>query len=108
MKCFFKNYSILLILFTLTSCLSYNTDLNALEKIKVDSLSDIKKGETCSHNLFGGFTIPYIGETAIKISGDQSVITAIKNADIQSVYAIDKYSRSYFVYSKRCTVVFGK
>jgi hypothetical protein len=108
MKCFFKNYSILLILLTLASCLSYNTDLNALEKIKVNSLTEIIKGESCSHNLFGGFTIPYIGETAIRIYGDQSVISAIRNANIQSVYAIDKYTRNYFFYSKRCTVVFGK
>jgi hypothetical protein len=71
-------------------------------------MNDIKKGESCSHNLFGGFTIPWIGETAIKIRGDQSVISAIKNANIQSIYAIDKYTRNYFIYSKRCTVVFGK
>lgn len=96
------------ILFALNSCLSYSTDLNSLEKIKVKSMSDIIRGESCSHNIFGGFTIPWIGETAIKIKGDQSVITAIKNANIQSIYAIDKYNRNYLIYSKRCTVVYGK
>jgi hypothetical protein len=108
MKLYSNKYFILIILFFLNSCLNYHTDLNSLEKIKVKSMSDIKKGESCSHNLFGGFTIPWIGETAIKIRGDQSVISAIKNANIQSIYAIDKYTRNYFIYSKRCTVVFGK
>ena len=90
------------------SCQSYSTEYNSQEKINVTSLSEIKKGEACSNNLFGGFTIPYIGETAVKLSGDQSVISAIKNGNIQSIYAVDKYSKNYFVYSKRCTVVYGK
>jgi hypothetical protein len=108
MKLYNNKYFIIIILIFLNSCLNYQTDLNSLEKIKVNSMNDIKKGESCSHNLFGGFTIPWIGETAIKIRGDQSVISAIKNANIQSIYAIDKYTRNYFIYSKRCTVVFGK
>lgn len=108
MKFYSPKYFLLTIIFILNSCLSYNTDINSLEKINVNSLNEIKKGEACSHNLFGGFSIPYIGETAIRISGDQSVISAIKNANIQSIYAIDKYSKNYFFYSKRCTVVFGK
>jgi hypothetical protein len=105
---FILKYFYLLILFFQSSCLSYSTDLNPQEKISVTSLTDIKKGEACSRNLFGGFSIPYIGETAIKLSGNQSVITAIKNADIQSIYAIDKYTKNYFFYSKRCTIVYGK
>ncbi|NBX52215.1 MAG: hypothetical protein EBT63_00990 [Proteobacteria bacterium] len=102
-----KNFIFSLILLT-SSCLKYDTDLNSLEKINVTSLAEIKRGEACSHNLFGGFSIPYVGETAIKLFGDQSVISAIKNANITSVYAIDKYSKNYFFYSKRCTIVFGK
>jgi hypothetical protein len=96
------------IFFLISSCQSYSTDYNSQEKINVGSLSEIKKGEACSNNLFGGFTIPYIGETAIKLSGDQSVITAIKSGNIQNVYAVDKYNKNYFFYSKRCTVVYGK
>jgi hypothetical protein len=102
-----KNF-IFLLIFTISSCQNYSTEYNSQEKINVSSLSEIKKGEACSNNLFGGFSIPYIGETAIKLSGDQSVITAIKSGNIQSIYAVDKYSKNYFVYSKRCTVVYGK
>ena len=102
-----KNF-IFLLIFAISSCQNYSTEYNSQEKINVSSLSEIKKGEACSNNLFGGFSIPYIGETAIKLSGDQSVITAIKSGNIQSIYAVDKYSRNYFVYSKRCTIVYGK
>lgn len=108
MKKFIKKTIYLLLLTFTISCQSYTTEYNSQEKINVNSLSDIIKGEACSLNLFGGFTIPYIGETGIKLSGDQSVITAIKKANIQSVYAIDKYSKNYFLFSKRCTIVFGK
>jgi hypothetical protein len=90
------------------SCQTYDTDLNTQEKIKVESMIEIKRGETCVHNLLGGFSIPYVGDTAIKLSGDQSVISAIKNANITSIYAIDKMKKNYFFYSKRCTIVFGK
>ena len=102
-----KNF-IFLLFFAISSCQSYSTEFNSQEKINVNSLSEIKKGEACSNNLFGGFTVPYIGETAIKLSGDQSVISAIKNGNIQSIYAVDKYNKNYFFYSKRCTVVYGK
>lgn len=103
-----KKSIIFLSFFITFSCQNYSTEYNSQEKINVNSLSEIKKGEACSKNLFGGFTVPYIGETAIRLSGDQSVITAIKNGNIQSIYAIDKYSKNYFFYSKRCTVVYGK
>ena len=103
-----KKIIIFLTFFITFSCQNYSTEYNSQEKINVNSLSEIKKGEACSKNLFGGFTVPYIGETAIRLSGDQSVITAIKNGKIQSIYAIDKYSKNYFFYSKRCTVVYGK
>lgn len=89
-------------------CTNYSTDLNEMEKIRVASMADIKKGESCSKNIFGGFSIPYVGDTAIKLSGDQSVIAAIKNAGIKDVYAVDRKTRNYFLYSKRCTIVFGK
>jgi hypothetical protein len=103
-----KKIIVFLTFFLTFSCQNYSTEYNSQEKINVNSLSEIKKGEACSKNLFGGFTVPYIGETAIRLSGDQSVITAIKNGNIQSIYAIDKYNKNYFFYSKRCTVVYGK
>ena len=104
----FSKKMIFLVFLLNFSCQSYSTEYNSQEKINVTSLSEIKKGEACSNNLFGGFTIPYIGETAVKLSGDQSVISAIKNGNIQNIYAVDKYSKNYFFYSKRCTVVYGK
>ena len=91
----FSKKMIFLVFLLNFSCQSYSTEYNSQEKINVISLSEIKKGEACSNNLFGGFTIPYIGETAVKLSGDQSVISAIKNGNIQSIYAVDKYSKNY-------------
>ncbi len=80
-----------------------------MQKIQVQDMSEIKMGESCSSNLFGAFSLPYVGDTAIRMSGDQSVIAAIKNAGIQNVYAVDKKTKNYFLlYSKRCTIVFGK
>lgn len=90
------------------SCTTYSTDLNELQKIKVSDLSEIKRGETCAKNLFGAFSLPYFGDTAIKLSGDQSVITAMKKGNITDVYATDFYNRNLLIFSKRCTVVFGK
>lgn len=89
-------------------CTSYSTDLNEMQKIKISKIEDIKKGKTCSKNVFGGFKFPYIGDTAIKISGDQSVVSAIKDGDIREVYAVDRVDHNYLFYSKRCTIVFGK
>jgi hypothetical protein len=103
-----KFIKILIFAITLQSCTTYSTDLNELQKIKVSDLNEIKRGETCSYNLFGAFSFPYFGDTAIRIKGDQSVITAIKNANITDIYATDFYNRNYFFYSKRCTIVFGK
>ena len=79
---------VILIFFAINtqSCTTYSTDLNELQKIKVSDLSQIKRGETCSRNLFGAFSLPYFGDTAIRISGDQSVITAIKKANITDRY----------------------
>ncbi len=105
---FFKLFTLAFLVLSIQSCTTYSTDLNELQKIKVSDLSQIKRGETCSRNLFGAFSFPYFGDTAIRISGDQSVITAIKKANITDVYATDFYNRNYFFYSKRCTVVFGK
>jgi hypothetical protein len=105
---FLKLFTLAFLALFIHSCTTYSTDLNELQKIKVSDLNQIKRGEACSRNIFGAFSFPYFGDTAIKISGDQSVISAIKKANITDVYATDFYNRNYFVYSKRCTVVFGK
>ncbi len=105
---FLKLFTLAFLALFIHSCTTYSTDLNELQKIKVSDLNQIKRGEACSRNLFGAFSFPYFGDTAIKISGDQSVISAIKKANITDVYATDFYNRNYFIYSKRCTVVFGK
>ena len=105
-----KKLFFLIVLLSLSQgCTSYTTDLNEMQKMKLDSINDLKKGEACSKNFLGAFTLPYIGDTAIKLSGDQSVVAAIKNAGITDVYAVDKATQNYFpFYSKRCTIVFGK
>lgn len=95
-------------LLLLQACTNYGTHLNEMEEIKVSNIKDIKKGEACSKNLFGGFSLPYIGDTAIKMSGNESVIAAIQNAKITNVYAVDRSVKNYVFYSKRCTIVFGK
>jgi hypothetical protein len=97
----------IILLAALTSCTSYSTQLNEMESLNMSEFNEIKEGKSCSKNLFGAFTLPYFGDTAIKLSGSESVILALKNGKIQNVYAIDKINKNYILYSKRCTVVFG-
>jgi hypothetical protein len=104
---FYKILTSILLLIALSSCYSYSTQLNEMESLNMAELSEIKEGKSCSHNLFGAFTLPYFGETAIKLSGDESVIAALRNGKIQNVYAIDKTKKNWIFYSKRCTIVFG-
>jgi hypothetical protein len=104
-----KLHYIALAIFLLTilsSCTNYSTSLNE-KRLKSEGMSNVKKGEACSKNLFGGFTLPYFGDTAIRLSGDESVMAAIKTAKITHVYAVDKKVRNYILYSNRCTIVFG-
>ena len=89
------------------SCTTYSTNFNTMEKFQTNSVGDIKEGRACSYNLFGGFSLPWIGDTAIKMNGDQSVVTAIKKANISHVYSVDYSTVHYVLYSKRCTMVFG-
>jgi hypothetical protein len=90
------------------SCTNYSTNFNEMQKLKIDSFNNIKRGEGCSQNLFGGLTLPYFGDTAIKLSGDESVVAAIKDGGINKVYAVDRLVKNYVLYSKRCTIVFGQ
>jgi len=104
-----KIFRSIIVIFLLSACTNYSTDLNEMQKIQVMNMDEIKRGESCSNNLFGAFTLPYVGDTAIRISGDQSVIAAIKDAGIKDVYAVDRKTKNYLLlYSKRCTIVFGK
>jgi hypothetical protein len=99
--------SLITILFAIASCSSYSTSLNEMESLNIAEMEEVKKGKACSKNLFGAFTLPYFGDTAIKLSGDQSIIAALKDGNIQNVYAVDKLNKNYVFYSKRCTIVFG-
>ncbi len=78
------------------------------KKENISNIDELKKGKTCSHNIFGGFSIPYLGDTAIRINGDESVIAAIRDAKIEEIYAVDKLKKNYIMYSKRCSIVYGK
>lgn len=108
MKGFFKITLAVLSLTLSQSCTNYTTNLNSAEKFQISAIADIKQGEACSNNLFGGFTLPYFGDTAIRLQGDESVIAAIKNANINSIFAVDRKVNNYVIWSKRCTIVFGK
>ena len=103
-----KNFLLLgVIAFATTSCYSYSTQLNEMESLNMVEIGEIKEGRACSNNIFGAFSLPYFGDTAIKLSGSESVIDALKSGNIKNVYAIDKLTRNYVFYSKRCTIVFG-
>ncbi len=107
MKWIFNKITTILLLLGLSSCYNYSTQLNEMESLNMAEMESVKKGKACSKNLFGAFRLPYFGDTAIKLSGDESVIMALKNGNIQNVYAIDKTKHNWIVYSKRCTIVFG-
>lgn len=107
MKILLKITIIFSSLILIQSCTAYNTNLNEAEKFQISDMEEIRRGEACTNNLFGGFSLPYFGDTAIRLKGDESVVTAIKDADIDKVYAVDRKVRNYIFYSKRCTIVFG-
>lgn len=100
--------TILASLIFLNSCHTYSTSLNEMESLNMEEVANTKQGKSCSKNLFGAFKLPYFGDTAIKLSGDESVMAAIKNGNIQNVYAVDQSTQNYIFYSKRCTIVFGR
>lgn len=68
-----------------------------VENIRFQELSEMKRGTTCTWNLF--YVLP--------IYGDGSIITAADNGAINSVQLIGETGRWYFPMSKNCTVVFG-
>ena len=102
-----KLVTISIIFALLQACTSYSTNFNVMEKLKSSKVVEIKKGTACTNNLFGGFSLPWIGDTAIMYSGDQSVVSAIKDAGISHVNAYDFFTKHYVFHSTRCTIVYG-
>lgn len=96
------------LLFIIASCTSYSTHYNERQEIDIDDIGNVKKGKACTKNLFGGIDFPLLGNIAVKLEGDQSVISALKDANIREVYAIDSSVMHYIFYSKKCTIVYGK
>ena len=95
----------LTILTIINGCTSLTSTLHTKDKIDIKIL---KKGKSCIHNLFGGFKIPYFGETAIGLKGSKSIIVAIKKADISKPVIIDNYKKHWIFYSKECISVYGE
>ncbi|MDA7705084.1 TRL-like family protein [Rickettsiales bacterium] len=95
-------------LLIISSCTTYSTSYNERQPIDLEDINNVKKGEACTKNLFGGIDFPLIGNVAVKLSGEQSVIDALKNGNITDVYSVDRSTEHYLLYSKKCTIVYGK
>ena len=102
----FRKLLIINIMLLLVSCSSYTSTL-VNEDAVFDGQTKLKKGIACSKNLFGGVKIPYINNPVIKLSGSESIETAIINGNIRQIAIIDKETKHYLVYSKRCVIVHG-
>ncbi len=68
-----------------------------VENIKFIDLTSMKKGSSCTLNMF--YFIP--------IFGDGSIITAAANGNINTVELIGETGYWYFPFSTNCTVVYG-
>jgi hypothetical protein len=108
-----KDYKTITMLFiaailihTLTSCTTYSSSL--VNHTAVFKKDELKKGKTCSKNLLGGFTVPYIKQTDIRIAGSESIVDAIKNGGIEEVFVVDTSKKHFIFYTKKCTIVHGK
>lgn len=99
-----KKYIIIAIL-ALSSCTTLNSALVTKDSINKEGL---KRGKTCSKNIFGGFKLPYFGDTTIKLSGSQSIMVAIDKAGITKPVIIDRYKKHYIFYTELCTIIFGE
>lgn len=97
---------LIFVLASLSSCTTFESNLIAKEA-EFNMGIPLKKGVTCSKNLFGGFTIPYFKETDIKISGSESLVDAINNGDLVEVMVVEKSTLRYVLYTKRCIIVHG-
>lgn len=101
----FKKIFLILLLGFITSCTSYSSNLVAKDEDFTNR--SLKKGETCSKNLFGGFKVPYLNNPVIKLSGSESIRAAIRNGFINKVLIVDKSDKHYLVYSTKCVIVYG-
>jgi len=112
MKTFIENTNftlkIIFALFLLSLIMSCTTfDSSLVQPTAKFEKKDLKSGEACSGSLFGGFTMPYIKETSIRVKGRNSIIKAIEKGNVNSVYVIDKHKKSFFFWTRECTTVHG-
>lgn len=68
-----------------------------VENIKFIDLSVMKRGTSCTFNIF--YMIP--------LFGDGSILSAADDGKINTVELIGETGRWYFPFSTNCTVVFG-
>jgi len=97
---------IIMVLATLSSCTTFKSDI-VTKDAEFNVGAPLKRGITCSKNLFGGFKLPYIKDTDIKLSGSESLVDAINNGDIVEVFVVEKSTLHYVFYTKRCVIVHG-
>jgi hypothetical protein len=96
---------IIMVLATLSSCTTFESSIIAKEA--EFNIHPLRSGKTCSKNLFGGFKLPYIKDTDIKLSGSESLVDAIMDGDIVEVFVVEKSTLHYVFYTKRCIIVHG-
>ncbi len=102
-----KNIILIAMLF-LTACTNYSSSMRGDMMNSPVDVTGLRKGESCSKSLFGGFSIPYVKETAIRLKGSEALIDAIKEGGINQVVFVDDSYKSYFFYTIRCKVVYGR
>ena len=95
-------------LLLVSSCTTYTTALREDKTLADIKANEVVKSEACSNNLFGGFKIPYFGDTAILVNGDESAMAALKAKDLTKIYVVDTLVKTYVVYTKKCTILYGK
>ena len=78
------------------STVALNT-LNQTNLSNVDFTSEFKTGEACEKSflIFGPF-------------GSSSIVEAAKSSQIKSVEVVEQEITNAFIYSSRCTLVYGK
>lgn len=95
---------LILILLTLASCTTYGSAFQNKERVIPKGLT---KSESCANYLFG-IKLPYIGDTSIKLSGSESLSTAVKSGKITQPVIVDTKKVNWLVYNKKCVIIFGK
>ena len=93
------------ILSLIFGCTTFTSTLDTNKKVKLDK---IKRGKVCAKYIFGTLKVPWIGQIGIKLSGDESATSAMKQGKITQPFGIDQKVKNYFVYSKKCIIVYGQ